>query len=74
MTDRKENGVLAVEAEDLAKTVGEEGWCDFNEVQLWHIFLSLDQPRLTEPLKSAQQNLANQAKSYGNHCYDWDEK
>ncbi|KKL15927.1 hypothetical protein LCGC14_2500690 [marine sediment metagenome] len=74
MTNQEKKEVLAHEAEDITQTVGEEGWSNFNEIQLWHIFLSLDQPQLIEPLRSAQQNLANQAKAYGNHHYGWDEK
>ncbi len=69
-----EERTMAQDAENVAQTVGEEGWCSFNEMQLWHIFLTLDQPQLVEPLKTAQQNLANQAKAYGNHRYGWDEK
>ncbi len=66
--------VLEDEAKDIRELVGHDVWRQFNETQLWYIFLSLDQPQLVEPLKGAQQSLANQARAYGNHYYDWGEK
>ena len=76
--DRRERAAEAAVLEDEAKgirePVGYDVWRQFNEMQLWYMFLSLDQPQLVEPLKGAQQSLANQARAYGNRYYDWDEK
>ena len=70
----RDHQLLVEEAADIGMVVADAAWLQFNERQLWYIFLSLDQPDLVEPLRGAQQNLANQAKAYGNHHYRWDEK
>ena len=71
---REDAGVLADEASNIRVLIGDNIWQGFNEWQLWYIFLALGSIELVEPLKAATNELSQQALSYGNVRFGWDDE